>query len=60
LRQSELAAWCAVLILVALSIWWNQYSRYQALLPMAENHIVMIGDSFEQPLLKPDAKISIQ
>jgi hypothetical protein len=60
LRQSELAAWCGVLILVALSIWWNQYSRYQALLPMAEDHIVMIGDSFEQPLLKTDDKFSIQ
>jgi hypothetical protein len=60
LRQSELASWCAVLILVTLSIWWNQYSRYQALLPTAENHIVRIGDSFEQPFLVPDDKISIQ
>jgi len=60
LRQSELASWCAVLILVTLSIWWNQYSRYQALLPIAENHIVRIGDSFEQPFLVPDDKISIQ
>jgi hypothetical protein len=60
LRQSELASWCAVLILVTLSIWWNQYSRYQALLPISENHIVRIGDSFEQPFLVPDDKISIQ
>ena len=60
LRQSELASWCAILILVTLSIWWNQYSRYQALLPIAENHIVRIGDSFEQPFLVPDDKISIQ
>jgi len=48
-RQSELAAWCALLILVALSIWWNQYSRYQPDLPVGENHIVMIGDKFYAP-----------
>ena len=59
-RQSELASWCAMLILVTLSIWWNQYSRYQPLLPMAEDHIVMIGDTFEQPLLTLNREISIQ
>ena len=59
-RQSELASWCAMLILVTLSIWWNQYSRYQSLLPMAEDHIVMIGDTFEQPLLTLNREISIQ
>ena len=48
-RQSELAAWCALLILVALTIWWNQYSRYQSDLPVGENHIVMIGDKFHAP-----------
>ena len=50
-RQSELAAWCAMLILVTLSIWWNQYSHYQPLLPFAEDHMVMVGDSFAQPFL---------
>jgi hypothetical protein len=50
-RQSELASWCAMLILVALAIWWNQYSHYQPMLPFAEDHMVMIGDSFEQPFL---------
>lgn len=50
-RQSELASWCAMIILVALSIWWNQYSRYQPYLPVAEDHIVMIEDSFVQPYL---------
>ncbi len=59
-RQSELASWCALLILVTLSIWWNQYSRYQHLLPIAEDHIVMIGDSFEQPFLMLNKEISIQ
>jgi hypothetical protein len=59
-RQSELASWCAMLILVTLSIWWNQYSRYQHLLPTAEDHIVMIGDSFEQPFLMLNKEISIQ
>ena len=48
-RQSELASWCAMMILVTLTIWWNQYSHYQPMLPLAENHIVMVGDSFEQP-----------
>lgn len=46
-RQSELAAWCAMLILVTLSIWWNQYSRYQPNLPIGENHIVMANDESE-------------
>ena len=48
-RQSELASWCAMMILVTLTIWWNQYSHYQPMLPFAEDHIVMVGDSFEQP-----------
>ena len=59
-RQSELASWCAMLILVALSIWWNQYSRYQPLLSTSEDHIVMIGDTFEQPFLMLNKEISIQ
>ena len=46
-RQSELAAWCAMLILVTLSIWWNQYSQYQPNLPIGENHIVMANDKSE-------------
>ena len=48
-RQGELASWCAMLILVALSIWWNQYSRYQPYLPFSEDHIVMVDDAFIQP-----------
>jgi hypothetical protein len=48
-RQSELAAWCALMILVALTIWWNQYSHFQPMLPLAEDHIVMIDEVFEQP-----------
>ena len=50
-RQGELAAWCAMLILVALSIWWNQYSRYQPLLPMGLDHIMMDGDKLERPMI---------
>ena len=50
-RQGELAAWCAMLILVALSIWWNQYSRYQPDLPMGLDHILLDGDKLERPLL---------
>jgi len=50
-RQSELASWCAMIILVALSIWWNQYSQYQPFLPLAEDHIVMVGDTFVQPFM---------
>ena len=50
-RQSELAAWCAMLILVALSIWWNQYSRYQPNLPMGADHIMLIGDTIERPMV---------
>jgi hypothetical protein len=53
-RQSELASWCAMIILVALSIWWNQYSQYQPFLPLAEDHIVMVGDSFVQPYMMID------
>lgn len=50
-RQSELAAWCAMMILVALSIWWNQYSRYQPNLPMGADHIMLIGDTLERPMV---------
>ena len=50
-RQSELASWCAMIILVALSIWWNQYSRFQPYLPFSEDHIVMVDDTFIQPFL---------
>ncbi len=53
-RQSELASWCAMIILVALSIWWNQYSQYQPYLPIADDHIVMVGDSFMQPCVLVD------
>ena len=52
-RQSELASWCALLILAALAVWWNQYSHYQPLLPPSENHIVMVNDTFVQPFLSP-------
>ncbi len=41
-RVGELAAWCSLLILVALSVWWNQYARYQPLLPRGEV-LVMAG-----------------
>ena len=50
-RQGELAAWCAMLILVALSIWWNQYSRYQPDLPIGLDHIMLAGDTLERPML---------
>ena len=50
-RQSELASWCAMCILIALSIWWNQYSQYQPYLPLAEDHIVLVNDMFVQPFL---------
>jgi hypothetical protein len=55
-RQSELAAWCAMLILVALSIWWNQYSRYQPDLPMGLDHIMLAGDTLEQPMLATNSR----
>ena len=58
-RQGELAAWCAMLILVALSVWWNQYSRYQPHLPIGSDHIVMIGDTFEQPLISTKRRTSL-
>ena len=48
-RQGELASWCAMIILVALSVWWNQYSQYQPYLPLSENHIVMVDNAFIQP-----------
>ncbi len=35
-RVGELAAWCSLLILVALAVWWNQYAHYQPLLPRGE------------------------
>jgi len=59
-RQSELASWCAMLILVTLSVWWNQYSRYQPLLPLADDHIVMVGDSFEQPFIHQNNNYSVR
>ena len=52
-RQSEMASWCAMCILVALSIWWNQYSQYQPYLPFSEDHIVMTDDMCLQPFLSP-------
>jgi hypothetical protein len=48
-RQGELASWCAMIILVALSVWWNQYSRFQPYLPYSVDHIVMVEDTFIQP-----------
>ena len=48
-REGELASWCAMIILVALSIWWNQYSRYQPYLPFSKDHIVMVDNTFIQP-----------
>ena len=58
-RQSELASWCAMIILVALSIWWNQYSQYQPFLPIAEDHIVMAGDTFVQPYMIVDKQTQV-
>jgi len=43
-RQGELAAWCSMLIMTALSIWWNQYAMYQPDLPPSEDQIVMVQD----------------
>ncbi len=59
-RQSELASWCALMILVALTVWWNQYSQYQPMLPFAEDHIVMAGDTFQQPFLKQPLHLKVQ
>ncbi|MGY8752548.1 MAG: DUF5658 family protein [Phycisphaerales bacterium] len=59
-RQSELASWCAVMILVSLSVWWNQYSRYQPMLPYAKDHIVMVDDTFTQPYEKTPEFLVIQ
>ena len=55
-RESELAAWCGMLILVALSIWWNQYSRYQPNLPMGLDHIVMDGNILERPMIATNSR----
>jgi hypothetical protein len=58
-RQSELAAWCAMLILFALSVWWNQYTIYQPDLPLGENHIVMIDGKFYQPVPFTQKKLAL-
>ena len=58
-RQSELASWCALIILIALTVWWNQYSRYQPYLPLSENHIVMIDDNVVQPFVDPEQGLHI-
>ncbi|MDP6542025.1 MAG: DUF5658 family protein [Phycisphaerales bacterium] len=42
--RGEMAAWCSMLILTALSIWWNQYALYQPQLPAPEDQIVMIQE----------------
>ena len=47
-REGELAAWCSVLILVALSIWWNRYALYQPDLPGLDR-IVMAQPQNERP-----------
>jgi hypothetical protein len=41
-RQGEMAAWCSLLILTALSFWWNQYAIYQPHFPAADDQIVMV------------------
>jgi len=43
-RQGELAAWCSMLIMTALSIWWNQYALYQPSFPPSDDQIVMVQD----------------
>ncbi len=48
-REGELATWSAFFIMMALTIWWNQYSRYQPNLPVGENHIVLIDGQLYQP-----------
>jgi len=58
-RQSELASWCAMFILITLAIWWNHYSRYQPYLPLAEDHMVMINDTFVQPFLTTQEQVPI-
>jgi hypothetical protein len=47
-RQGELAAWCSMIIMTALSVWWNQYALYQPSFPVSENQIVMIQDEVPQ------------
>ena len=44
-RQGELASWCSMLIMTALSIWWNQYALYQPHLPASDDQIVMVRDN---------------
>ena len=48
-RQGELAAWCSMLILTALSVWWNQYAIYQPCFPAADDRIVMVQE--EEPVI---------
>ncbi len=48
-RQGELAAWCSMLIMTALSIWWNQYALYSPSFPVSEDQIVMVQE--ESPAL---------
>ena len=48
-REGELASWSAFFIMMALTIWWNQYSRYQPNLPVGENHIVLVDGQLHQP-----------
>ena len=48
-RQGEMAAWCSMLILTALSVWWNQYAIYQPCFPAADDRIVMSQQ--EEPVI---------
>lgn len=48
-RQGEMAAWCSMLILTALSVWWNQYATYQPCFPAADDQIVMSQQ--EEPVI---------
>ena len=48
-RQGELAAWCSMLILTTLSVWWNQYAIYQPCFPAGDDQIVMIQE--EEPVI---------
>lgn len=43
-RQGELAAWCSMIIMTTLSVWWNQYALYQPSFPVSEDQIVMVQD----------------
>ena len=54
-RQGELAAWCSMLILTALSIWWNQYALYSPSFPPSEDQIVLVQEE-SQAIMYPQSR----